>query len=64
MRALLAVILLAAGLWSAYWVIGSRSTLGAFESWFDARRAEGWVAEAGTLGVQGFPNRFDVVLGT
>ena len=63
MRALLAVILLAAGLWSAYWVIGSRSTLAAFERWFDARRAEGWVAEAGTLGVQGFPNRFDVVLG-
>lgn len=63
MRALLAVILLAAGLWSAYWVIGSRSTLAAFESWLNARRAEGWVAEAGTLGVQGFPNRFDVVAG-
>src|SRR6056297_2153628 len=62
MRALLVVILLAAGLWSAYWVIGSRATLGAFERWLDARRAEGWVAEAGALGVQGFPNRFDVVL--
>src|SRR6056297_4061554 len=62
MRALLVVILLAAGLWSAYWVIGSRATLGAFERWLDARRDEGWVAEAGALGVQGFPNRFDVVL--
>ncbi|MDZ7708881.1 MAG: DUF2125 domain-containing protein [Roseovarius sp.] len=61
MRALLAVILLAAGLWAGYWIIGSRATLSAFETWFDARRAEGWVAETRELDVQGFPSRFDVV---
>ncbi|RXV66291.1 DUF2125 domain-containing protein [Roseovarius sp. A46] len=61
MRALLAIILVAAGLWAGYWVIGSRTTHSAFEGWFDARRAEGWVAETSSLGVQGFPNRFDVV---
>lgn len=61
MRALLAVIVIAAGLWAGYWVIGSRATLSAFETWFEARRAEGWVAEASTLDVQGFPSRFDVV---
>lgn len=61
MRALLAVILLAAGLWAGYWVIGSRATLSAFERWLNARRAEGWVAETSALDVQGFPNRFDVV---
>ncbi len=61
MRALLAIILVAAGLWAGYWVIGSRATLSAFETWLDARRAEGWVAETGSLDVQGFPNRFDVV---
>lgn len=60
MRALLAVILVAAGLWAGYWVIGSRATLSAFETWFETRRAEGWVAETGALDVQGFPNRFDV----
>ncbi|MFB9149666.1 DUF2125 domain-containing protein [Roseovarius ramblicola] len=60
MRALLAVILVAAAAWAGYWVIGSRATLSAFERWFDARRAEGWVAETSRLGVQGFPNRFDV----
>src|SRR6056297_2273408 len=60
MRVLLAVILVAAALWAGYWVIGSRATLSAFEGWLDARRAEGWVAETGSLDVQGFPNRFDV----
>jgi len=61
MRALLAVILVAATLWAGYWVIGSRATHSAFEGWLDARRAEGWAAETGSLGVQGFPSRFDVV---
>ncbi|MET4102477.1 hypothetical protein ABIE58_001911 [Roseovarius sp. MBR-78] len=61
MRAILAVIVIAAALWAGYWVIGSRATLQAFEAWFDARRAEGWQAETSALDVQGFPNRFDVV---
>jgi len=61
MRAILAVILVAAAGWAGYWVLGSRATLSAFETWLEARRAEGWAAEAGRLDVQGFPNRFDVV---
>ena len=31
-------------------------------AWFDARQAEGWVAEYADLSVQGFPNRFDTSL--
>jgi hypothetical protein len=61
MRALLAVILVAAAAWTGYWVIGSRTTLSAFTDWLSARRAQGWVAETDNLRVQGFPNRFDVV---
>jgi hypothetical protein len=61
MRALLAIILIAAACWAGYWVIGSRATLAAFEGWLEARRAEGWAAETRSLDVQGFPNRFDVV---
>lgn len=60
MRFLLAAILVAALGWSGYWVVGQRGLLNAFAAWFDARRAEGWVAETSDLNVQGFPNRFDI----
>jgi hypothetical protein len=61
MRILLAIIVLGASLWSGYWLVSSRGIEAEFSRWFDARRADGWVAETGTLGVQGFPNRFDTV---
>jgi hypothetical protein len=59
MRLLLAVIVIAALGWSAYWVIGQRGLAQGFADWFEARRAEGWVAEASEIEVRGFPNRFD-----
>ncbi|MBK43993.1 MAG: hypothetical protein CMN20_01490 [Roseovarius sp.] len=61
MRILLAVLVVGASLWGGYWVLGSRGLETGFARWLDARRAEGWVAEAGSLDVQGFPNRFDTV---
>ena len=59
MRLLLAVIVIAALGWSAYWVIGQRGLEQGLADWFEARRAEGWVAETSDLRVRGFPNRFD-----
>lgn len=59
MRLLLGIILTAAALWSGYWYLGSAGVTTAFESWFKARRAEGWVAEYGDIATRGFPNRFD-----
>ncbi len=59
MRFLLTLILLAAIGWSGYWLVGSEGSKRGFESWFDARRTEGWAADYGDLSVQGFPNRFD-----
>lgn len=60
MRGLLAIIVIAALGWSAYWVLGQRGMHAALAQWFDARRAEGWVAETSDLAVQGYPNRFDI----
>ncbi|MEI4231786.1 DUF2125 domain-containing protein [Roseovarius sp. D22-M7] len=59
MRILLAVIVIAALGWSAYWWIGQRALMRGYADWFEARRAEGWVAEASEIRVRGFPNRFD-----
>ncbi len=60
MRFLLAAIVVAALGWSGYWFVGQHGLQTAFVSWFDARRAEGWVAETSDLGIRGFPNRFDI----
>lgn len=62
MRTLLIVILLVAGGWAGYWIIGSAGVTATFERWFEARRAEGWVAEYETLDTRGFPNRFDTTI--
>ena len=59
MRALLTLIVIATLGWSGYWFVGQQGLQQAFGQWFDARRAEGWVAETSDLTVQGFPNRFD-----
>jgi hypothetical protein len=55
----LVVILVAAAAWSAYWYVAAREARAGFESWFAARRAEGWQAEYASLSVQGYPNRVD-----
>lgn len=59
MRILLTLIVIAATAWSGYWFVGSTGMTTAFESWLDARRGEGWVAEAADIETRGFPNRFD-----
>lgn len=59
MRVLFLVIVVAALGWSGYWWIGQQGLQQGFATWFEARRAEGWVAETSDLGVRGFPNRFD-----
>lgn len=59
MRALLTVIVIAALAWSIYWAVGSTGVNTAFKTWFEDRRAEGWVADVSSLETKGFPNRFD-----
>ena len=59
MRILLTLIVIAATAWSAYWYLGRTGVQEAFSDWFEARRAEGWVAEAARVETRGFPNRFD-----
>ncbi|MFX0546917.1 DUF2125 domain-containing protein [Roseovarius sp. S1116L3] len=59
MKILLAICLALAAAWAGYWFIGSSALKSGLAAWFDARRAEGWVAEYDTLQVQGFPSRFD-----
>ncbi len=62
MKRLLILIALAAGLWSGYWVWGAQALKSDIADWFDARRADGWVADYATLSVAGFPNRLDATL--
>ncbi len=62
MKRLLIVILLVAGLWSGYWAWGAQTLKSDISAWFDARRADGWVAEYSDLTVAGFPNRLDSTL--
>ncbi|MEI4262104.1 DUF2125 domain-containing protein [Roseovarius sp. D0-M9] len=62
MRILLAICLALAAAWAGYWFIGSGAVKSGIAAWFDARRAEGWVAEYSDLTVQGFPSRFDTTL--
>lgn len=56
---MLIAILLLAGAWSGWWVYGANQRGEATRDWFDARRADGWVAEYDEVSVAGFPNRFD-----
>lgn len=59
MKRLVILILVAASLWSGYWLFGASATQSAFAAWFAERRAQGWAADYADLQVQGFPNRFD-----
>jgi hypothetical protein len=58
-KRLLFLIVVSAGLWSAYWLYGASGTRAAFATWFEERRAAGWAADVSALEVRGFPNRFD-----
>lgn len=59
LKRLFFLVIAVALLWSGYWVVGSRGVSAGLTAWFDARRAEGWVADYDDFAVRGFPNRFD-----
>jgi hypothetical protein len=59
MRILLGITALLGALWSGYWFLGASAAQSGMENWFEARRAEGWMAEYDDLALRGFPNRFD-----
>jgi hypothetical protein len=55
---LVTLFVVAALAWGLYWFVGAMALERATTAWLDARRAEGWVAEA-AIETRGFPNRFD-----
>lgn len=62
LRALIALIVLAAVLYSGYWFIGSQATARAAQDWLEDRRDDGWQVEYADLETKGFPNRFDTTV--
>lgn len=62
MTRLIVAILAVAGLWMAWWAFGSVAHEKTLETWLEDRRADGWVADVGSLDVKGFPNRFDTTI--
>ena len=59
MRAILALIMIAAMGWSGYWYLASAAVTRGFGAGLDALRAEGWTAKAASIETGGFPYRFD-----
>lgn len=59
MRALIAITLVLAALWSGYWYVGSTAKQEVIENWLAERRSDGWRADYDSFEVVGFPNRFD-----
>ena len=47
-RLLLLLVIAALG-WGFYWYVGAQATERGLAAWLDARRGEGWTAEAATL---------------
>lgn len=62
MRSLIAVIIVAALVWSGYWFWGASTRENAVNDWIAARQADGWVTEVRDVTVRGFPNRFDTIV--
>lgn len=62
MGRLIVFVLLAAAVWMGLWAAGSIVYEKQLSGWIEARRAEGWVADVGSLEVNGFPNRLDTTL--
>lgn len=59
MRRLFGILVVAALLWAGWWFLGARMLEHQLEAWLDARRAEGWVADAASIDVAGFPATFE-----
>ena len=62
MRVIIWVLLAAVALWSGYWFLGARGIEAGLTRWTEARVAEGWVGEIGTISVDGYPTRFDTTI--
>ncbi len=62
MRLLLIVVLALGCLWGGYWFVGANGLEYATRTWLAGRQAAGWQAEASSVEVHGFPNRFDLTL--
>lgn len=62
MRIILAALGVAVLGWSAYWLWTAASLERAIGDWLEARRAEGWQAEASEIGTAGYPLRFETRL--
>ena len=62
MRALLWLVLAAAGVWGSYWWVGSASVENGVNAWFADPGQSGLVAQNTSVTVSGFPNRFDLTV--
>lgn len=62
MRVVLWVTVIAAALWSGYWLVGSRAVERGVQGWFAGQAALGITAANTGIQVRGFPNRFDLTL--
>ena len=62
MRRLLIAVAVIAALLAAGWLVVARGVEAGLRGWFEARNAEGWVAEYGALSTDGFPHSFRTVL--
>jgi hypothetical protein len=62
MRAILAIIALAALGWTGWWFVIATAKERALAAWLADRRAAGWVAEAEAVEVGGFPWRVDTTV--
>jgi hypothetical protein len=62
MRALLWLVLAAAGVWGGYWWVGSASVEAGVTAWFEQQAQAGRVAQNDGVVVRGFPNRFDLTV--
>jgi hypothetical protein len=58
LRRLIVLVATAAVLWSLWWIAAAFSMQAGLQAWLDARRAEGWVAEADRILVTGYPLDF------
>ena len=62
MRALFAIVILAALGWSGWWYVQAHARETALRNWLVHRREAGWVAEVDDLHVTGFPSRIDAMI--
>ena len=62
MRALIVLVIALGTLWCGYWVVGSMALQKSADQWFDSQAAQSGEASRQDITVQGFPNRFDVIV--